>query len=424
MFLETTLRRNPALIDAAIDLHSGGRIGPNTFVIDLDRVESNAQANAEAARGLGLKLQAMTKQHGRNPFVALAATAAGIGGIVTVDVPEARILARHGLPIAHVGHLVQVPAADTADVLAMRPAAWTVFSVAAAERVSAAAQAVERHQDVLLRVWKPGDFLHPGQEGGFRPEDVAEAGARISRLPGVRVAGVTSFPCLLWDVDARVVRATGNLDTVTEAARVLREDLGLELNQVNAPGVTCVGTMAIVAERGATHVEPGSALSGHTPLHAAQDEPELPAMVYVSEIASVDRGTAYCFGGGFYARSRLRSALLASHGDRRIVPAVQLPAEAIDYYGTLDVSDGPTPSVGDTAVFAFRSQVFVGRCQVAIVGGLAFNAPEVLGIFDQHGNLLGSDQLPVGAEAAVIRVGERWAEYVARRGSSGSTARV
>lgn len=412
MFLETTLRRNPALIDTAIDLHGAGRIGPNTFVVDLDRISANARANAEMAGRLGLRLQAMTKQHGRNPFVALAAVEAGIGGIVTVDASEARILARHGLPIAHVGHIVQIPAADTVDVLAMRPSAWTVFSLTAAERISAAALAVGRRQDVLIRVWKPGDFLHPGQEGGFRLDAVAEAGARISRLPGVRVAGVTSFPCLLWDAEAAVVRPTGNLESVTEAARILRDDVGLDLDQINAPGVTCVGTMPLVAARGATHVEPGSALSGHTPLHATQDEPELPAMVYVSEIASVDAHTAYCFGGGFYARSRLRSALLAGTKGRRIVPALQPPAEAIDYYGTLDVAEGPAPSVGDTAVFAFRSQVFVGRCQVAVVGGIASNSPGILGIFDQHGNLLGPDQLPVGAGTAAAQVRERWAEYV------------
>jgi predicted amino acid racemase len=416
MFLDATLARNAGLVDAAIELHRSGRIRPNTFVVDIDRVADNAAAIAAAGRSTGLTLQAMTKQQGRDPFVALAARLGGIGGAVAVDVPEARVLHLHGIPIWHVGHLVQVAAADTDDVLAMEPRAVTVFSEEAARRTGEGAIRLGRVQDVLLRVWRPGDYLHPGQEGGFRLDELGPAAERIVRLPGVRVAGVTSFPCFLWQADEALVRPTGNLESVREAARLLRDDLGLELSQVNMPGVNCAATLPLVAAAGGTHAEPGSALAGQTPLHAVSPaEPEIPAMVYVSEVASVEADRAYCFGGGFYARSRIRRALVAGSHGRALVTAPQLPPEAIDYYGPLDTSAIDRPAVGDSVVFAFRSQIFVGRCQVAAVAGIGRGSPEVLGICDQHGNLLGEDQLPVGSGDAARLVGEVWASYLASR---------
>ena len=55
-----------------------------------------------------------------------------------------------------------------------------------------------------------------------------------------------------------------------------------------------------LAEAGATQVEPGHGLTGTTPLHAVEDLPELPAVVYVSEVSHLHGGEAYCFGGGLY----------------------------------------------------------------------------------------------------------------------------
>jgi predicted amino acid racemase len=412
VFLDATLRRNPGLVDAAIELHRRGAIGPNTFVIDIDTAVDNARALAAEADRLGLRLHAMTKQQGRNPIFALAAILGGVPDIVAVDVPEARLLALHGLPLGHVGHLVQVPARDTDEVVGLAPRALTVFSTTAARRVSEAATKVDRRQDVLLRVWKPGDFLYPGQEGGFRLDDVAAAAREIATLSGVRIAGVSSFPCLAADADG-VVAPTGNLGSVITAAAILRDDLGLEVREVNAPGVTSTGTLSMIAAVGATHGEPGSALAGNTPLHVG-DQPERPAMVYLSEIASIDGDRAYCFGGGFYARSRLKRGLLVHGDDRRLVQAPALPPEVIDYYGTLEL-DGAAAEVGDAVVFAFRAQAFVGRCQVAAVGGMSTARPEVLGTTDQHGNLLGPDQLPMAPDAAARAVRDRWAAYSAGR---------
>ena len=51
----------------------------------------------------------MTKQFGRNPYVAQKIHDAGIEKAVVVDFKEALIMMEQGLPLGNVGHLVQIP---------------------------------------------------------------------------------------------------------------------------------------------------------------------------------------------------------------------------------------------------------------------------------------------------------------------------
>lgn len=419
MFLPVTQRRNPELLIAAAELHRSGLVRPDTFVLDIDRIVDNARAIARCAADADLSLYVMTKQQGRNPFLARAALEGGIPAAVAVDPQEARVLHLHNVPLGHVGHLVQVPRGDMPMIVGMTPDVMTAFSVEGARLISEAASAQGRCQDVLLRIWEPNDFAYRGQEGGFTVHELPSAADAISILPSIRVAGVTAFPCLLFNYETGRVEATSNFDSLLAGAHVLHDQLGIGISQINAPSVTCAGTIQLLAERGATHGEPGSALTGQTPLHAVSDEPELPAMVYVSEVASVRDNRAYCYGGGFYARSRVAHALVGRDPEHlHLVEVEPLPAESIDYYGTLRLPDGIHPQVGDTVLFAFRSQVFVGRSQVAAVGGVARGCARVLGIGDAVGNVLGGDFLPVGSECAVQVVAEAWGKYLTERESN------
>jgi hypothetical protein len=111
---------------------------------------------------------------------------------------------------------------------------------------------------------------------------------------------------------------------------------------------------------GATHGEPGHALTGTTYLHAHSRQPEIPAMVYVTEISHLEGNQAYAFGGGTYRRARDNNALVGSGPERwtrtRVVP---LNPTAID---TMLVPRRPiTPSRWETACFSPRAQVFVSR---------------------------------------------------------------
>jgi predicted amino acid racemase len=384
VFLDVTLRRNPRLAEAAADLVAAGRVPAGCYVVDVDAVAANAARIAAAAHAHELVCLQMTKQFGRNPLVAAAVAAAGIPDVVAVELAEARVLRASGRRIGHLGHLVQVPRRDLAEALALAPAHITAFGVEQAAAIADAAQAAGVVQPLLLRVVRDGDRFFAAQRGGVRLERVVEAARAITRLPGVRLDGVTSFPCLVFDEEAGRIVAAPNLATLVEARAALAA-AGIDAPVLNAPGASCCASLAVAAAAGATHVEPGSALIGNTPLHAVAEEPELPAMVYATEITHHLDGIVYTLGGGFYARGRARSALAFCGSGRVRAEVVPLPAEEIDYYGALRLERGARSAVGDPVVYAFRSQAFVTRAPVAVVAGIAAGEARVLGVHGRDG---------------------------------------
>ncbi|MDY0404791.1 YhfX family PLP-dependent enzyme [Virgibacillus sp. 179-BFC.A HS] len=382
MFLDATLKYNKKLIKTSLDLHQKGIISPNTYVLDLDTVQRNAVFLSREAKKQDIELLFMTKQFGRNELVAKAIVEAGIEKAVAVDPWEALVLHKHGIKIGHVGHLVQIPKNMIREILALHPDYVTVFSYENAENISEAALQMNRKQKIFLRVADKGDCIYNGQEGGFTLEQLTKDIGRLKDLKGVELAGLTSFPCIL--IEKNKPRVTPNVETMQKAKSLL-QDKGITDLVMNMPSATSTATMKLLKENGATQAEPGHALTGTTPLHASGEHPEKPAMVYVSEVSHVYNHKAYVFGGGFYPRSRMKGALVGAKNSRlRKVPVIQNDPSNIDYYGTLDTD---YVHVGDTVIYAFRTQVFVTNAQIAILKDISTD-PKILGIYDAGGNLL------------------------------------
>ncbi len=410
MFLSLLQRRNAALLQAAAAFHRSGELPPNTFVIDLDAVERNARTiSAEAAR-LGLHPFAMTKQIGRNPDASRAIRRGGITEAVGVDLECAVAAATGGLATGHLGHLVQIPRHRAAEASALHPRYWTVFSEQKAREAGAAAQTQGRVQDVLLRVVAPGDRFYTGHEGGFDAERIVEHARVIDALPGVRVAGVTTFPATLVDGESGEAQTTPNLQTLAQAKRRL-QDAGFEDVQMNAPGTTSTATLARLAEAGATQVEPGHGLTGTTPLHARVDLLEEPAIAYVTEVSHLWDDRAYVFGGGLYVDPvhgiPATSALIVRDGeDPATLTArpVEMPApEAIDYYARIPLDAPADAAEGDTVIFGFRPQVFVSRGLTAGIRGLSTGSPQLAEIWSSNG----APPLRATAETAALAVAQQ-----------------
>src|SRR5690606_41407281 len=93
------------------------------------------------------------------------------------------------------------------------PRCWTVSSPDQARECAEASSRAGRVQGVLLRIQAAGDTCYRGHEGGFPAADVGEAARQVDALPGVRVAGVATFPAMLFDAEAGEVRPTPNLRT-------------------------------------------------------------------------------------------------------------------------------------------------------------------------------------------------------------------
>lgn len=385
MFIKALQRQNPALIASTLRFWQQGRIAPDSWVIDVDQVLENGKQLLKTAQQYGISLYLMTKQVGRNPWLAEKLLALGYQGIVVVDYKEGRVMRRAGLPVSHQGHLVQIPSAQVAGVVEQGTEVITLFSLEKAREVSAAAVAAGRVQAVMLKVYSDSDFLYPGQESGFRLTELERVVGDIRQLPGITLTGLTHFPCLLWDDDREKILPTPNLRSLL-AARDKLESLGVEIRQLNAPSATSCSSLPLLAEFGVTHAEPGHALTGTIPANQQGDQPEHIAMLWLSEVSHHFAGQSYCYGGGYYRRGHAKHALVFAPGSSiaRQAQLNKVDDGSIDYYLPLE---GEFP-IGSAAIFCFRTQIFVTRSDVVLITGIQSGNPEIVARYDSLGNVL------------------------------------
>lgn len=390
MFLEKMQKRNPELIEKAIYLHQNNILEPDTYILDLDQIKANTAMMAEAAAENNLSLYFMSKQLGRNPLAAQAVVEAGIKKAVAVDPWEARTLAQAGIELGNVGHLVQVPNSMLAEMISYQPEIMTVYSLEKAELISKLALEQKRVQPIMLRIYSQDSFNYKGQIGGFDLKDLEQIIPELIKLKGVEIKGLTAFPCLLFNYQSKQIEKTPNLELVIKTAEILNQKYGLQIEQLNTPSVSSQKTIPMLAEAGATHGEPGHALTGTTPYHAFHEQGEKPAMIYISEVSHLKDDKAYTFGGGFYSRSHLKKALVveADQPDkRRSYSAFQPDSDMIDYYASINNSDQKI-KIGDTVLYAFRTQIFVTRSRVAVISGIQTGKLKLHGIYNSQGQLL------------------------------------
>jgi predicted amino acid racemase len=398
MLLDRALQRNPGLLAAAVELHQSGEIPAATFMVDLDAVAENARLMADEAARLGLRVFVMTKQHGRNPYINHMCLAQGLDATVAVETLEARMLHRFQTPIGHVGHLSNVPMNAVDEVVGMDPEYITVFTYESAKFISDAATSQGKVQDLYVRVNKPGDEVFRGMVGGWLLDQCVDGIAPILDLPGVRVAGLTQFPCLSYSTkDPGNARPTTGFETLLRAKETLERELSLSDLRVNAPGVNNTATFGVLAANGATDVEPGAGVTGCGMPHAYHDLPEKPAQVYVTEVMHHWDGETYTLGGGgTYIESfgghldyPLR-CMIGSTFDEAKDNFFSLGERGVlDYH--LVAVDGKQSKVGDTAVWGFHPQYFANRAYVAIVTGISRGEPKVAALFDGAVNALDAE---------------------------------
>lgn len=259
MFLSNLVKQNPAFAEAAINLHQDGKLPPDTYVLDLDMIAQNARVMTTEAHRLGLEVVAMTKQIGRNPKALDVLRANGVDSFVAVDLYGARAIHRAGHPIGNVGHLVQIPRYSASEIEAMSPQNWTVFTEAKATEAAAAALAQGRTQRLLARVYSDDGMVIETHAGGFRAEDVIVVADKLDDLKGGSFAGLTSYPALVYDKNTHTIHPTVNLRTMHDAAKKLHDSARKDI-VVNAPGETSTAMLSMLANGGATQIEPGHGL--------------------------------------------------------------------------------------------------------------------------------------------------------------------
>jgi len=382
MFVERLQKDNPKFIDAIVKLQQNGALLPDSYAVDMEQFRANAGAIIASAKEKGIKLYFMLKQIGRNPVLAQELVKLGYDGAVVVDFKEAQVMMRHNIPIGNVGHLVQIPEAMVPEVVAYGPEVITVYTTDKVRSISRAAAALGKQQKLLIRVFDDADMIYPGQTAGIHLQELASFVEAVKDLPGICIAGITSFPCFLYQAQLDDIGPTPNLQTVLKAKEIL-VNCGIVPEIINTPSATCCRTLELMAKYGCNCGEPGHGLTGTTPYHVDHKQPEKSCIAYVSEISHNFDGLAYCYGGGFYRRSHVENALVGRSADgMRSVKVIPPSVEAIDYHFGLD--QGCT--VGETVIMAFRFQVFVTRSDMALIEGVAAGSPTVSSVWDSLGN--------------------------------------
>lgn len=419
MLLARALDRNPQMIETAIDFHQRGLIPPATYLVDLDAIAHNARAMASECKRLNLRSYLMTKQNGRNPYITRVALEQGIDSTVVVEAIEARIVHRFGQPIGHVGHLSNVPKHAVREILEMDPEVITVFTYEAAKNISDAAREMGRTQNLYVRVNKPGDEFFRGMVGGWTLDECVDGVGRVMDLPNVAVTGLTTFVNITYQtMKATEARPTNTFFTMLEAKHKLESELGLKDLRVNAPAFNNCATFEMLAQHGATDVEPGIGLLGSSLAHAYEELTEKPAQVYVSEVMHSWEGEAYTLGGGLtYVETSggpheypVRCIAGTSFDEAKDNFLTLIDRGIIDYHGVC--TDGDKVKPGDTAIYALRAQFFVTRAYVAVVSGISSGNPKLEAVFDNASNALDEGYRTI-PEAQVVSDLDRIAEQYA-----------
>ncbi|MCE1644854.1 alanine racemase, partial [Enterobacter hormaechei] len=81
------------------------------------------------------------------------------------------------------------------------PDVITVYSLEKAEEISSLARREGNVQRIMLKIYDDHDHLYPGQEAGFHLSELHTIVQHIMAMPGVKLTGLTHFPCLLWQED-------------------------------------------------------------------------------------------------------------------------------------------------------------------------------------------------------------------------------
>lgn len=413
-FLETIITRNVGLIKVASEFYARGEIHEDTYVLDLDTLRKNASTISRSADEYNVETYFESKQFGRNPLACQEVMKSGMTKAVAIDMEEAKSLHRTGINVGHVGHLGQIPRKEVRYVLEeIRPEVITVYNVDKAAQISEAAKQLGHEQKLLLKVIGDGDLTYNALGGGIKEHELVSVAREINSLQNVTVAGLTTYPSLRCNLKTMKVEPTPNFNTLIRCKKSLRM-AGFEIEQVNAPGMNTASTMKILEENGGTHAEPGQALIGMTPLHALNDEPEIPGMVYVTEVDNVEGDKAFAYGSGFVANVTVGvwNPLAYEHiyalvgydfeellAQRAIVepPLLQYSDPSFFMYLTLRKTPGTTLKVGQTVITGCRGQVYrANSAKLAVVEGIQNGKPKVMGIYDRNGvRLAGPSDSPV-----------------------------
>ncbi len=381
MFLSSLIKNNPSLIDYSFKLAKDGDILPDTYVLDLDTIVSNARCIKKEADEYNIDLYFMLKQIGRNPLVAKSLMDIGYKGAVCVDYKEALCMIDNDIHICNIGHLEQIPSSALNKILSSNVNYVTVYSLANIKQINETCKKLNINQKLLIRLTDDDSCVYSGQVGGFNTSYLDELIEEIAKLDNVSIGGLTIFPGLLYDSNKKEICPTDNIKALNRGLEICRRHNLNNLN-INIPSATCKASIKLIHDLGGTSGEPGHGLSGTTPLHKDSVQKEKVGYCYVSEISHNFKDKSYCYGGGNYRRGHMHEVLVGTCLNDASLCTISAPSDdSIDYHFEIDRNF----DVGKTCIMCFRTQIFTTRSHVAVVKGLSSTSPSLIGLYDSFG---------------------------------------
>jgi len=232
---------------------------PTPFLyVDLDRMNSNIDVMAAAARGLGVHLRPHAKTH-KVPEIARLQIAAGATGITVAKVSEAEVFADAGIDDLFVAYQVVAPAQleRLARLARSVPLRCAVDSREGAELLSRAATDAGLELSVMLEI-----DLGIGRTGVRAGMPACELAQRVMDLPSLKLIGVYGFRGFRGFAEGAESRETWGRaegEALASAAEDLRS-MGLPIVEVSAGSTPTALPAAGV--RGVTEIRPGQYLFG------------------------------------------------------------------------------------------------------------------------------------------------------------------
>lgn len=313
-------------------------------VVDLDVLERNLRQMAGYTEQHGLGLRPHTKTH-KIPAIAQRQVELGSRGLTVAKVGEAEVMAEAGLDDLLVAYPVLGDSKldRLARIARERRVMVAVDSPVTAEALSQAAQRAGATIHLLV------EFDSGMRRCGVAdPAEALALAQAIDRLPGVHLAGVTTYPGHIWAAPEEQASALNTVSETVEAVVTRLREGGFACEIVSAGSTPTAYQSHQV--RGLTEIRPGTYVFNdrNTAGVGACSWDDCALRVIVTVISTAVPGRAMVDGGSkTFSGDRWMSG--AKTGFGRIVeqPEVEFSGMS-EEHGHLDLGQsGYHPRVGD-----------------------------------------------------------------------------
>lgn len=384
MFLKKTIRKNKALIKYAFELHQNKIIAPNTYLVDLDALLSNAKKTLEIAKSNNIDLLYLSKQFSHIPIIAKELEALGYSGIIVNDYKDLKKYQTEDVKINSIGYFSQVPNIALETVVNADLDFVTVYSLEKIKFLNNLAKTQEKVINIVIRVSDlEKDLIIDNQIGGFLVSELPGLIKAMKNLQHIKIVGITSYPCFVFYWFTKEHVETPNFFTLKKAQAVLKE-LGIDNLKLFVPTSNLFESNNFIAV-----INPGekdNSLQGLSKLAKNFNKhQEIPSCAYITEVSHNYNGQAFIYSNKIYFNSNLVSSIagdkITNYHHYNIQPFTD--NESI-YYLKLDKKS----KIGNTVILAFDWQMLTNKAHVAIISGIQNKNPKLRSIYNCNGDLI------------------------------------